>query len=84
MGGVEPSTSRLQITRSSQLSYIGRFFVFQRPLSRRDCKDTDFFLINKYFLQNFVDSLHIKSAFPPLLRRAGVLDEPVRNAYARY
>ena len=32
MGGVEPSTSRLQITRSSQLSYIGRFFVFQRPL----------------------------------------------------
>ena len=37
MEGIEPTTPRLQITCSSQLSYIGD--VFNRSFPKRDCKD---------------------------------------------
>lgn len=46
--GVEPTTSRLQITRSGRLSYIGKTFVCQRPFPQRDCKDRDIFQIPKH------------------------------------
>ena len=39
MEGIEPTTPRLQITCSSQLSYIGESF----SLFERDCKDRHYF-----------------------------------------
>ena len=41
MEGFEPTTPRLQITCSGQLSYIG---IMSIPFGfKRDCKDTDYF-----------------------------------------
>ena len=51
MEGVEPTTPRLQITCSSQLSYIG-VLLFRSTcsgLSERDCKDRYYFLFSKTF-----------------------------------
>ena len=44
MEGIEPTTPRLQITCSGQLSYIGIAF------SERDCKYRDYFPFSKTFL----------------------------------
>ncbi len=55
MGGFEPSTPRLQITCSGQLSYIGKK-IFQSPIGRteRDCKDKQVFRITKIFLEKII------------------------------
>ena len=56
MEGIEPTTPRLQITCSGQLSYIGNVFCFPsgRFVSQRDCKGRHYFLICKSF-QSFFD-----------------------------
>ena len=49
MEGVEPTTPRLQITCSGQLSYIG--------VSQRGCKDIYFYDISYILLITFIVSL---------------------------
>ena len=51
MEGIEPTTPRLQITCSGQLSYIGNvvFCPFGRFVSLRDCKGRHYFLFSKTF-----------------------------------
>ena len=46
MEGIEPTTPRLQITCSGQLSYIGNFV----PFFKRDCKGITFYDIPYIFL----------------------------------
>ena len=53
MEGVEPTTSRLQITRSSQLSYIGNTFM-SKSRCFWDCKDSYFFVFSKTFSKLFL------------------------------
>ena len=55
MEGIEPTTPRLQITCSGQLSYIGNAFCFPsgRFVSQRDCKGRHYFLICKSFQSFF-------------------------------
>ena len=46
MGGFEPSTPRLQITCSGQLSYIGSISSL---FIKKDCKDTYYLRFSKNF-----------------------------------
>ena len=60
MEGIEPTTPRLQITCSGQLSYIGNIvFLFQRG-----CKYITFYDISLQIVDNFL-KLSVKNAeFP--------------------
>ena len=67
MEGVEPTTPRLQITCSSQLSYIGKTL----SNSKRDCKDRYLFLFSKtflFFLPHFVYAPHLFPIFALLCK----------------
>ena len=50
MEGIEPTTPRLQITCSGQLSYIGNFV----PLYQRGCKDITFYDMSYILLITFL------------------------------
>ena len=50
MEGIEPTTPRLQITCSGQLSYIGNFFD---PFCKRGCKDITFYENTSILMQIF-------------------------------
>ena len=68
MEGVEPTTPRLQITCSSQLSYIGIVFplFFVTLFLNWDCKDRYYFLFSKTFAEIFAFSSKILALIPAL------------------
>ena len=80
--GFEPTTPRLQITCSGQLSYIGVFLI----AIERDCKDRYYFLFCNHFLKNIFDGVcyafRINAAEGPLGLLCILLYELVRNAQA--
>ena len=60
MEGLEPTTCWLQISCSSQLSYIGFSYFFRikkSPLFLTDCKGMDLFNFSKYFLNYFATNM---------------------------
>ena len=60
MGGFEPSTPRLQITCSGQLSYIGNI----SSLRKKDCKDRNYLRFSKYFSIFFANLFRFAPGVP--------------------
>ncbi len=77
MEGVEPTTSRLQITRSSQLSYIGSYFKDPELLGMQSY---ELFILLQNIFYSFLNSFAIYSTFRPFFLLSASGYEFVRDA----